>query len=166
MTTDIILLVLLALSVIGGWRSGAIAMLLSVGILIAAAFGASMFADQVGNLLKIGPVWVRPVVGFVFSFIVLLIIGGWIKRAIRPKHGILRSMDGFAGAILGLIRGAIIVGMLLALLSLIHLPPERTTEHSKIYPVLLKTSTIFMGVLNPYIHHPEDHPADSTDQAI
>jgi uncharacterized membrane protein required for colicin V production len=161
-TIDIILLVLLVLSVIGGWRSGAISMLLSIVVLIAAAFGASMLADQVGNILKVGPMWSRPVVGFVFSFIVLLIIGGFIKRLIRPKHGILRGLDGIAGAFFGLIRGAIIVGMLLAFLNFFHLPPEHTTEHSRIYPVLLKTSTIFIAVLKPYIHA----PAVSRDSVI
>jgi membrane protein required for colicin V production len=153
-TIDIILLVIFLLSAIAGWRSGAISMLLSVVVLIAAAFGASLLADAAGNLLKIGPVWIRPVVGFVFSFIVLLIAGGFIKRAIKPEHGLLRGLDGFAGAILGIIRGAIIVAMLLALLNIIDLPPARTTEHSRIYPALLKTSTVFITVLKPYIHPP------------
>jgi uncharacterized membrane protein required for colicin V production len=167
-TIDIILLILLLLSAIGGWRTGAIGMLLSVVVLIAAALGATALAEPVGNILKVGSVWLRPVVGFLFSFIVLLVAGSWIKHVFRPKHGLLRGLDGIAGAILGLIRGVIIVGMLLALLNLIHLPPEHTTEHSRIYPVLLKTSTLFIAVLKPYIHHPEDNqnPADSTDQVI
>jgi uncharacterized membrane protein required for colicin V production len=153
-TIDIILLIIFLLSAIGGWRSGAISMLLSVVVLIAAAFGASMLAGAAGNLLKIGPVWIRPVVGFIFSFIVILILGSFIKRIFKPKHGLLRGLDGIAGAILGMIRGAIIVAMLLALLNVVHLPPERTTERSRIYPALLKTSTVFITVLKPYIHPP------------
>ena len=157
MTLDIILLVVLLLSAIGGWRSGAIAMLLSVVVLIAAALGATALAEPVGSILKVGSIWSRPVVGFFFSFIVLLVAGSWIKHIFRPKHGLLRGLDGIAGAILGLIRGVIIVGMLLALLNLVNFPPGQTREHSRIYPVLLKVSTLFISVLKPYIHSPENN---------
>jgi uncharacterized membrane protein required for colicin V production len=159
-TLDIILLLLLAVSVWNGWRSGAMAMVISVAVLILAALGASAFSGEVGNLLKIGPDWSRPVVGFIFTFVVLLILGNWVKRAIRPKHGLLRGLDGLLGAALGLIRGAIVLGLLLGILKLVHLPTEHATEHSTLYEPLIKTSTIVAGVLTPYVH-PERKPDTS-----
>ena len=152
MTLDIILLLALALAAWKGWRSGMVAMIISVVVLIVAALAASAFATQVGNMLKIGPDWSRPVVGFIFTFVVLIVLGSWIKRAIRPKTGLLRGVDGLLGAVLGLIRGAIILGLFLAVLKLVHLPPEHTTEHSTLYEPLIKTSTIVAGVLTPYVH--------------
>jgi len=151
-TLDIILLILLAGSAWNGWRSGAMAMVLTVAILIVAALGASAFSAEVGNLLKIGPDWSRPVVGFIFTFVVLLVIGNWVKRMFRPKQGLLRGLDGLLGAALGLIRGAIVLGLLLGILKLVHLPPEHATEHSTLYEPLIKTSTIVAGVLTPYVH--------------
>ena len=152
MILDIILVVFLLLATISGWRSGAIAMLLALVVLVLAGMGASALAAPVGHALHVGPNWARPVIGFVLVFIVLLVLGGWIRRAFSPRRGILRGFDGLAGAILGFLRAAFILGILLALIALVHLPPERTTEKSVLYQPLLKTSTVAIGVLRPYIH--------------
>lgn len=154
MILDIILLVILGLATIGGWRSGAMAMFVSVIVLIGAAIVASLLAVKVGGMLHLGPVWGRPVVGFIFTFMVLLIAGSWIKRFIRPKHGLLRGIDGIAGAILGLVRGIVILGLLLALFQLVHLPPSRITSDSVIYPLLIKGASQLFAVLRPYLHAP------------
>ena len=154
MVLDVILVVLLALSAIGGWRSGAIAMLVSIILLIVATIVASMFALKVGGMLHVGPNWAWPVVGFIFTFLVLMIAGSWAKRLIRPKHGLLRGMDGIAGAILGLIRGAVILGLFLALFQLVHLPPDSITARSILYPLLIKAATLLIAVLKPYLHAP------------
>jgi uncharacterized membrane protein required for colicin V production len=154
MVLDIILVVLLVASVIGGWRSGAMTMLLSVVILFAAAILASVFAMKVGGLLHLGPNWSWPIVGFIFTFLVLMIAGSWIKRFIRPKRGLLRGLDGIAGGFLGLIRGVVVIGLLLALFQLVHLPPEAIAVRSVLYMLLIKIATVLIAVLKPYIHAP------------
>jgi uncharacterized membrane protein required for colicin V production len=151
---DIILLVLLVLAAIGGWRSGAMAMLVSVVVLVVASVAASMLAMKVGGTLHVGPSWTWPIIGFLLTFIVLLIAGSWVKRLIRPKEGLLRGLDGIAGAVLGLLRGVVILGLLLALFQLVHLPPDKITEHSILYPLLIKAATMLIAVLKPYIHAP------------
>lgn len=157
MILDIILIVLLFLSALGGWRSGAFAMLVSIALLIAALLLASAFATRVGALLHLGPTWAWPVIGFFLTFLVLIILGGWIRGFFRPKHGLLRGIDGFFGAILGFARGVLILGLLLALLQLTHLPPEHFTEHSHLYPLLLRLTTFFISVLRPYLHIAPSH---------
>ncbi len=152
MVLDLILIVLLALAAIGGWRSGAMTMLVSIIVLIVASIAASMLALKVGTMLHIGPNWSWPIVGFIFTFLVLMIAGSWTKRLIRPKRGLLRSMDGIAGALLGLIRGVVILGLFLALFQLVHLPPDSITANSVLYPLLIKAATLLIAVLKPYIH--------------
>jgi uncharacterized membrane protein required for colicin V production len=154
MVLDIILAVLLVLSVIGGWRSGAMSMLLSVVILFVAAIASSMFAARVGALIHLGPNWIWPIVGFIFAFIVLMIAGSWLKKLIKPKQGVLRGLDGMAGAFLGLIRGVVIVGLLLSLFQLVHLPPEAVAVRSILYMALIKAATLVIAVLKPYVHAP------------
>jgi len=154
MVLDLILAVLLVLSVVGGWRSGALTMLVSVVVLFVAAIASSMFALKVGTMLHVGPNWSWPIVGFIFTFIVLMIAGSWLKRLIKPKHGVLRGLDGIAGAFLGLIRGVVIVGLLLALFQLVHLPPEAIAVRSLLYMLLIKAATLLIAVLKPYIHAP------------
>ena len=127
-------------------------MILSLGVLIAAGLGAMACAAPVGEIFGIGPVAIRPVIGFVFSLIVLLIVGSWVKRLIRPKEGFLRQVDGLAGATLGLLRGALILSLLLGLLRLVDLPHAQTTSGSYLYPVLIRTASTFVGVLRPFLH--------------
>jgi uncharacterized membrane protein required for colicin V production len=154
MILDIILIVLLALAAIGGWRSGAIAMLVSIALLIVATIVASMLALKVGGMLHVGPNWSWPIVGFIFTFLILMIAGSWAKRLIRPKHGLLRGMDGIAGALLGLLRGVVLLGLFLALFQLVHLPPDNITANSVLYPLLIKAATLLIAVLKPYLHAP------------
>jgi len=154
MILDIILIVLLFLSALGGWRSGAFAMLISIAVLIVSLLAASAIGAKVGGLLHLGPTWAWPVIGFFLTFLLLMIVGGWVKGFLRPKHGILRGLDGLLGALLGLARGALILGIVLALFQLIHFPPEHITEHSHLYPLLLDLTTMFIAVLRPYLHVP------------
>ncbi len=142
------------LAAIGGWRSGAMTMLVSVVVLAVAAIAASMLAMKVGGTLHVGPNWTWPVIGFLLTFLLLLIAGSWVKRLIRPKDGLLRGMDGIAGALLGLLRGVVILGLLFALFQLVHLPPDKITSGSILYPLLLKAATLLIAVLKPYIHAP------------
>ncbi len=159
MILDIILVVLLFLSALSGWRSGAFAMLVSVAVLIVALLAASALAAKVGGLLHLGPAWAWPVIGFFLTFLLLMIVGGWLGGFFRPKHGVLRGLDGLLGAALGLARGALIFGVVLALFQLIHLPPEHFIEHSHLYPLLLKLATMFIAVLRPYLHVPVHTPS-------
>lgn len=152
MVLDLILLVLLLLSAYSGWRSGAMAMLLSVVVLIVAVVVSSMLGGRVGTVLHIGPNWLWPIIGFLLTFIVLLIAGSWVKRLIKPKTGLLRSLDGLAGAVLGIIRALVILGMILALFQLVHLPPTNVVVSSMLYPLFIKTAGLLIGVLRPYLH--------------
>lgn len=158
MILDIIIIVLLLLSALGGWRSGAFAMLVSIALLVVSLLVASAFATKVGGLLHLGPAWAWPVIGFFLTFLVLMILGGWVKGFLRPKHGLLRGLDGLLGAVLGLARGALVLGIVLALFQLIHFPPEHITEHSRLYPILLNLTTMFIAVLRPYLHIPTNTP--------
>jgi membrane protein required for colicin V production len=149
---DIIILILLALAAFSGWRAGAITMLLSVVILLAAAYFASMFALQAGNILKIGSEWARPTIGFAFVFLVLMIIGAALKRAIKPKSGISRSLDQALGAVLGIVRGVIILSFIFLLIARFDLPKAPAIEKSMLYKPILSCSTSIATVLKPMLH--------------
>lgn len=159
MILDIILVVLLFLSALSGWRSGAFAMIVSIALFVVALLAASALATRVGGLLHLGPTWAWPVIGFFLTFLLLMIAGGWLRGFLRPKHGLLRGLDGLLGAALGLARGALILGIVLALFQLIHFPPEHITGQSRLYPLLLKVTTMVVGVLRPYLHVPAHAPS-------
>jgi membrane protein required for colicin V production len=151
LTLDLFLGVLLLLSVLKGWRSGALSMLLSVVVLVFAAFAASAVAEPLGNVIRIGPVYGRPVVGFFFAFVLFLLAGGFLKRLLRPKRGILRGFDALIGALLGLIRGGFILSLVLVVMKLMSLPPERMRNESRLYPVLINVAPQIASVLRPLV---------------
>ena len=151
MALDIFLFVVLAYGAWSGWSAGALTMVLSLAILIAAGLIASAFAVQAGAMLRIGPAFAHTVIGFLFVFIVLMLAGSFIKRAIKPKHGVLRGLDGIVGLILGVIRNAFILSIILLPISMTHLFPQSLTERSVLYPIILKTSTPIVGVFRQYI---------------
>jgi membrane protein required for colicin V production len=142
---DLVLLLMLAAAAFNGWRSGAMAMIVSVAVLAVALIAGSSFAAQAGNMLHVGPDWLRPIIGFLFVFVVVMILGNWAKRMIRPKTGILRGLDGLVGAALGFVRGLLVLSIFLAVLRLIHFPPARWSEQSHLYPALLHVSTWISG---------------------
>jgi Colicin V production protein len=127
-------------------------MLISIVLLVVATIAASILAMKVGGMLHVGPNWAWPVVGFIFTFLLLMIAGSWAKRVIRPKNGLLRGMDGIAGALLGLVRAVVILGLFLALFHHVNLPPDKFTSGSVLYPLLLKAATLVIGLIRPYLH--------------
>ena len=141
MIFDLVLLLMLAAAAFNGWRMGAMAMIIAVAVLAVALIAGSSFASQAGDMLRIGPNWLRPIIGFLFVFLVVMILGNWVKRFFRPKRGILRGLDGLIGAGLGFLRGLLVLSIFLALLRLIHFPPARWTERSHLYPAFLHVST-------------------------
>ena len=149
---DIIILILLALAAFGGWRAGAITMLLSVVVLIIAAYLASLFAVQAGNILKIGEAWMRPTIGFAFVFLILMIVGAILKKAVRPKSGLSKSLDQSLGALLGIVRGVIILSFIFLLLARFDLPKASAIEKSILYKPILSCSISIASVLKPMLH--------------
>jgi membrane protein required for colicin V production len=152
---DLVLLILLLLAALNGWRSGAMSMLLAIVVLAAALLAGAALGSKVGDMLHVGPDWLRPIIGFLFTFVVVMFLGSWIKRVVRPAHGLLRGLDGAAGLVLGLIRGAVVLSLLLAMFKFIHFPPEHWTENSRLYPKFVNASGWLTGELTHYSGQPK-----------
>lgn len=148
---DIILGLILLAGAWGGWRSGAISMLLSVVILVGAAYLASVFASQAGDILKIGPVYSRAVVGFFFLFVLMLIVGSFIRRSIKPKSGLSKNADQILGGLLGLLRSAVLLSFALIILRMVNLPSDAATQHSIFYRPLMSCASSIATMLKPYM---------------
>ncbi|MDP4198975.1 MAG: CvpA family protein [Bacteroidota bacterium] len=152
MVFDIVLLILLLLAALNGWRSGAMSMVLSIVVLAAALVAGSVFGSRIGELLHIGPDWIRPVIGFLFTFLVIMILGSFVKRMLRPAAGLLRGLDGLAGAALGFLRGLVVLSLFLGIFKLIHFPPSSWTEHSRLYPKFVHISGWVTGEITQLAH--------------
>lgn len=115
---DVILLVLLTLSVLGGWKSGLVRSVfgwvaLIVGIVLASHFYHPLSESVFGRLFQPG---VASVLSFIVIFAVVVVIVGilasWLDRLVTAS--ILSWINKFGGAVFGLLTGCIFCGALLA----------------------------------------------------
>lgn len=149
MALDIILLLVLLFAVFGGYRKGLVSVILSIVFLVLAMYGAGMLGGWVGDALKINPAYLSRIVGFMIAFGVLYFIGRVIKDRIKPKSGILGGVDKLAGAILGLVRGLLVLSIALVFLRVIHLPPESMRTSSRLYPHVVSIAPSLVKLLRP-----------------
>jgi uncharacterized membrane protein required for colicin V production len=166
MILDIIIIILLVLSAFGGWRKGAISIVGSIIILIAAILLASAFGSEFGKAIGAGNSILRPVIGFFLLFLILFIVGQFVKRFLTPKRGVLAGADKFFGVILGVLRAILLLGLVFAFLRIFEIPSTKTANESRTYPLILKSSSLMVSQLKPLAGHLsndvfESMPSDS-----
>ena len=151
MILDIIIIALIAFAALNGWRKGAITMLASILILIVAVIIAAIFGTPVGKALGVGPTLLYPVIGFFILLVVLLLIGSFIKKIIKPKRGIFAGGDKLFGLIFGLLRAILLLGLLFAFLRIFQFPSTKLANQSTVYPIVLKSSALIVSQLKPLV---------------
>jgi membrane protein required for colicin V production len=149
MILDLIIFVLLALAAWSGWRKGAITMIASILILVAAVVIAAIFGTPLGKALGIGPTLLHPVIGFFILLVLLLFIGSFLKKIIKPKRGIFAGGDRLFGLIFGLLRAVLLLGFLFAFLRIFQFPAAKLANQSTAYPIVLKSSSLMVSQLKP-----------------
>ncbi len=119
---DIILLVLLVLSVLGGWKSGLVRSVfgwvaLILGIVLASHFYRPLSETAFSHLFQRGGGGLASVLSFIVIFAVVVVIVGilaiWLDRLVTAS--ILNWVNRFGGAVFGLLTGCIFLGALLAI---------------------------------------------------
>lgn len=169
MIWDIIIIVLLAFATYRGWRNGAVAMLVSFLIFIGAIIIATLFGTPFGNMLGIGSTYLHPVIGFFVLFVIVYIVGGFIKRKVTPKQGLFAGLNNLLGAILGLLRMVLLLGLLFSFLRIFGLPSAESIRESKGYPMVMDATGLIVSQIKPLVNtfkasdKFEDMPSDSTN---
>jgi membrane protein required for colicin V production len=127
---DIIIIILLALAVGIGFKKGLVQEIVGIIALVIAFFlalklhmiAAAMLAKMISGL----PKPIAPTVGFVTVFLIVFLaitIVGWLLSKII-KATPLDFADKIGGMVIGLVKGALIISVILLLLALAPLPKE------------------------------------------
>jgi uncharacterized membrane protein required for colicin V production len=151
MILDLIIIAIIAFAAYRGWRKGAISMIGSLIILIAAILIASAFGTQFGKVIGAGNTLLRPVTGFFILFVILFIIGQFLKKFITPKRGIFAGADKLVGIIFSLLRAVLVLGLIFGFLRIFELPSSKAANESKTYPIILKSSALMVSQLKPLV---------------
>jgi uncharacterized membrane protein required for colicin V production len=147
MGLDVAIGLLLLVATYRGWSSGALVMVLSIAVMVLAVLLGVALGRPVGELLSVGPEYAHGAIGFIVVFLVVVICGGFAKRRLKPKAGLLRGVDGLIGAALGLLRSAFLLSVILVMFNLINFPPQSWRDTSRLYSPIVKFSGLLIGSL-------------------
>ena len=146
---DIIIGIILVLFAIGGFRNGIIREAFSLLAFILGIYGAIKLSDYVGQwlgeLINVSAEWMS-VISFIIVFIALALLINWLGNLLA---GFVESIslgffDKIGGAIFGVAKGFLLVGVVILLLDFFGVKDvlnEKTCEESKLYKNSEKVAT-------------------------
>lgn len=147
---------MLAIGGFSGYKQGLFIGLLSIvaffiGIFFAFRFmhwGAALLAEQVESLT-----FMLPFIAFILIFLIVTIsiriLAYLVKQALHLT--ILGVFDSFAGAVLGIAKWSIMISLLLWVAHSFEFHfPERLTEGSVLYPILIPITPALVAFLDQY----------------
>lgn len=139
---DIILVILLILAAVSGFKKGLVAELASLAALVLGIWGAFEFSDITADFLTenfhMGSKYLG-VISFIVTFIVIVILVQIIGSVVHKlvEAAMLGFLNRLAGMVFGILKSALILSVLLVILDRIDqdvniLPPSKK-ENSKLY---------------------------------
>jgi len=145
---DIVIIIVIALSVFNGLRSGLIKMLFSVAGIIVGIVLAGRFADDFAGVLTFIPDDWSKIAAFAIILVAVMIVA-WILGTVLSKLislVLLGWVNRIAGAVLGLFIGAFFMGAILSIW-VNYLGPSETVSNSALANFLLDKFPIALGLL-------------------
>jgi membrane protein required for colicin V production len=133
---DYIVIGVVAVSVLLGWWRGLVYEVLSLLGWVAAYMVAWLFAVDAAQYLPhgMGPETVRMVAAFALLFVVTLIVSGilaWLLSKLVKIAG-MGWLDGFLGALFGVLRGGFLVLVLVMLAGMTSLPRAKFWREARL----------------------------------
>ncbi len=153
---DIIILILLLLAAISGYRKGLVVELASLAALILGIWGAFEFSDITAEFLVENFNWhwkYLNIVSFILTFIVIVIlvhvVGSVVNKIVETA--MLGFLNRLAGIVFGILKSALVLSVILVVFDRIDRDvkfiPEDTKAESKLYQPLRN----FVPSLFPFI---------------
>ncbi len=141
-TLDIILLIPLIFGAYLGYKKGLLLEIVSLFAFILAIIGAFKLVDLGEELLRpYLPDWEKalPIVSFILLFVAILLLVNMIGKITKKilDMTLLGGLDNFAGAVLGLLKWAFGVSLVLWLAQSVEIGvSEEMTKETHIYPIV------------------------------
>jgi membrane protein required for colicin V production len=151
---DVVLILLfLVFAVIGVWR-GLVRELVSLLTWAAAAAAAWFFAADVAVLFKnvTADIALRQTLGFVVIFVTVFIVGtalGFVLHRVVNRSAGFRTVNRAAGAVIGIVRGAVIVVLVFLLAGLTSVPKQPWWKEATLAPLFERAALFATQYLPP-----------------
>lgn len=144
---DIIFLIVLALGVWKGWSNGLLKEVLSLVGVFVGLYAAYLLYEQVGYALA-PHIGTSPSIASIIAFvliwigvpIVLSLLGSLLTKVMEWVG--LDGINGLGGALVGLVKHALILGICCNVLAITHLVKEDSQHNSFLFEPLRQTTSI------------------------
>lgn len=153
-TADIVLIILLAIGAIRGFGKGLIMEIAGLLALVIGLFGAFQLVDWGASLLRhfqidIGESW-APIIAFIILFILILVsvylLGRFVKAVLHITP--LGIMDSFLGSVVGLIKWAFGISLVLWIIEVLEVGfVARTFNDSLVLPYISQLAPLFVDFI-------------------
>lgn len=146
---DIVIIIVLAISVLGGWRTGLIKTALGwLGIIIGLVLAGDYYravAQPISTIFQEGLARILSFLAIFVGVVVLSsILGVWLSKVVSLT--LLGWLNRLAGSAFGLLIGAVVIGALITLwVKFIGMPG--TVERSTVAPLLLDRFPLVLSLL-------------------
>jgi uncharacterized membrane protein required for colicin V production len=156
---DIILVLVLAIFMLAGWRKGLLRKLIALICLALSLVLATKFASTVGDEIS-GPLGLSSGAGTTVSFILIVCVI-MISQAIFYRLVIKKLGEGLwnkiGGLLMGLLEGGLLVSVTVIFLSIyFHYPSDETRSESLLYKPLKNFAPRLFDSINTFFPESED----------
>jgi membrane protein required for colicin V production len=137
---DIVLVIVLLIGAVGGYRKGFLSELFSLlGIILGILAGFKLMGIAMVNLTRYYEIddKILPYVAFGIVFIIVTILVGLLGKFLKSsiEKTVLGNADQLAGSVLGILKAAFMASVLLWIISSVKVNlPEHWMEDSWLYP--------------------------------
>lgn len=147
---DIVLLILLAVGVIGGWRSGVVKQLLSFAAVFIGLLAAQMYYDELGLYLGTfltGHVILCKILAFILLCVVVPLLVSLLANltsALVNKILVVGTLNKILGALVGLFKYGLILGSVIWVFMATGVLKKDVAEQSRLcYPLKAVPETVY-----------------------
>ena len=149
---DIIILIPLLYGAYRGYRRGLLLTVVTLTAFVVALLGAVKLLDE--SVILIMEFWEKagkwlPIAAFIITFLIILLLVHWIGKLLKKALDLtlLGSVDNLAGALLGVLKWALLTSVLLWILKMVGVElPYENDENAILFPLIsqLAPSLVFL----------------------
>ena len=138
---DYILIILIIIGFILGYKDGLVRKLIGLAGLIAAIILAVNYSTELGNYLAPAfnnELYLSKIIAGIVIFLTTILIVSIVKRLIHPVDKVNKFINQFLGGIAGALQIVFVLSVFLLLLNILNFPKEKDKEKSIFYSSIYK----------------------------
>lgn len=156
---DIIILVIIFIGFVLGYKDGFIRKLIGLIGFILAVFLAVKFASWLGQIIESITgieIYLSEIIGGVIIFLVIIFVFSILKRYIHPFDKVNNFVNQFVGGLVGTMQILFFVSAFLIILNIFNTPAKESRENSFLYYKIYNLIPVTIEYVSQYKAEPKE----------